>query len=82
MNDLRPVQLAILKILSSNPRLSWYPIAIELSLRDVEQSFDLIADLTLLEKEGLITRYPDANPSRDKYELTPRGTSIVQQHKS
>ncbi len=82
MNDLTPVQLVILEVLSLEPRLSWYPIAIRLSIRGVVSTTHLIADLRFLEKEGLITRFPDVNPNHDEFELTPRGASIVQQHKS
>ncbi|MBK9124917.1 MAG: hypothetical protein IPM16_17610 [Chloroflexi bacterium] len=82
MNDLKPIHLAILDILSLKPRAGWYGIAIRLPKYDVELGTDLIADLRFLEKEGLITRFPAVNPSHDEYELTPRGASIVQQHKS
>ncbi len=83
MNDLRPVQLAILEILSLKPRLSWYPTAIELPAFGVVPTTNLIAELRILENEGLIKRLEsDVDAHRDKFELTPRGASIVQQQES
>lgn len=82
MDDLRPVQLAILEILSSMPHVSWYPIAMELPRRGVVQTTNLIVELRILEKEGLIARFEsDVDSGRDKFELTLRGASIVQQQK-
>lgn len=83
MDDLRPVQLAILEILSLKPRLSWYPIAIELPAFGVVPTTNLIVELRILEKEGLIARFEsDVDSGRDKFELTPLGASIVQQQES
>lgn len=78
--QLTQLELVLLELVAKGEgKWSWYELANALSRRDVPREPDMMVVLKKLAADGFLKRYIEAGSPRDRWELTPEGTSILLQ---